>query len=257
MIRSVQKAMQILTVISDNKGKAVSLAEISAKTQIPKPTCSRLLETLLRDGYVRKISHFAGYVLGPSTHYLSRYGRYESEMISLIRPVMRWMEHKTGATVILAVIQNNQKYIIESMDNEQNLFEEHPMIRVDDIYRTATGRAILAQMNRDEVKSIWDSNGPPKKEDWDNIESYDDLIDALKKIQIQPIVITEANPNEKQLTKGYACPIFQKSVCVGAIGIAWIRTNESDVESQAIEESLCGILRKGTKEIQRRLSYQV
>ena len=129
MIHSVHKAMQILTVISDGKGEPVSVAEIAERTAFPKPTCAHLLATLREDGYVKKVSHTAGYVLGPSTHYLSRYGRYENEMISLARPVMRWMEQKTHATVVLAVIQNGHKYIIEHLDNEQNLFADHPTIK--------------------------------------------------------------------------------------------------------------------------------
>lgn len=256
MILSVQKAMKILTVISDSGGAPITLAEISAKTGFPKPTCSHLIETLCFDGYVKRVSHTKGYVLGPATHYLSRYGRYENKLISLIRPIMSWMERKTRATVILSVIQNNQKYIIAHIDKEQNLFEEHPLIRTDDIYRTATGRAILAEMNRDEVKAVWENNGAPLPGDWDEVKSYEDLEKALKEIRAEEIVITKGSKRKDSNTKGFAVPLFKKMRCIGAIGLAWTKTGESEEELCAIEEKLCDILRKGAKEIQRRLSYE-
>ncbi len=257
MIYSVQKAMRILSVISDQKGEPLSLGRIAERTALPKPTCSHLLATLEQDGYVKRISHTLGYVLGPSTYYLSRYGRYENERIVLARPVMRWMERQTHATVVLSVIENHRKYIVEYMDNEQNLFRERSLIKEDDIYRTATGRAILAQMNRDEIKEVWKSNGPPPEGDWDEVKSYEELLDALSEVKRQSVVITKGSKRKDSETRGFACPLFQRSACIGAVGLAWTRSDESEEELARIEKKLCDVLLKGKKEIQRRLLYAV
>ena len=254
MIRSVQKAMKILTAISDCKGEAVTLGELSEKTAIPKPTCSHLVQTLCHDGYVKKISHAKGYILGPASYYLSRYGRYENELVTEIRPIMRWLERKTGAAVVLSVVQNNQKYIIEHMDSEQKVFKERFSIKTDDIYRTATGRAILAQMKEEELKAIWKKNGPPKNGEWDGIQSYEELKKALKSLKTQHVIITKGKPNVLQ---GFACPLFEGSVCIGAIGLAWTPAFESREEQEAKEKNLCDLLLKAVKEIHRRLSYRI
>jgi DNA-binding IclR family transcriptional regulator len=74
---------------------------------------------------------------------------------------MRWMERKSHATVILSVIQSNRKFIIDYADTEQNFFFDHTTIRTDDIYRTATGRAILSHMDRGEIERIWEKYGKP------------------------------------------------------------------------------------------------
>lgn len=257
MIHSVQKAMQILSVLSDGKSRPVPLIEIAARTGYPKPTCSHILETLCQDGYARRISHSKGYMPGPALYYLTRYGRYEEEFVSLCRPVMRWMEKKTHATAVLSVIHNNQKFIIDYADNEQNLFWEHPTIRTDDIYRTATGRAILAYMSSDQVKDVWDKYGKPPAGHWDEITSFESLIEALKIIRRQEIVVS-GNP-EKEDTKnaiGYAYPLFQRTTCIGAVGIAWKPLYPTQKIDPQTEKLLCNILRKGAKEIMRRLSYE-
>ena len=243
MIQSVQKAMEILRVVSDGKNHPVPLMEIAQKTGYPKPTCAHLLETLCHDGYAERVSHAEGYRLGAAAYYLTRYGSFEQPLVSLCRPVMRWMERKTHATVILSVLRNRQKFIIAYADTEQNLLREHPSICMDDLYRTATGRAMLAWMEEEELRAIWEQHGPPPAGHWDAVRTFGELTEALKLLRRQAVICSEDGKNV-----GYACPLFCRSVCIGAIGIA----QKSDLPA----EKLLPILKKGTKEILRRLEYE-
>ena len=254
MILSVQKAMQILLVLSNAKNQPVPLTEIAAKTGYPKPTCSHLLETLCHEGYVVRVSQTKGYTLGPSLYCLTRYGRYGEELVSLCRPVMRWMEQKTHATVVLSTIQSGLKFIVDYADNEQNLFVDRPKIRTDDIYRTATGRAILAQMGHEEVAEIYRKYGPPPTGHWSEVTSYETLVKALDIIRCQDVVISGIeNGQITHKNVGFACPLFQNRTCIGAIGLAW--KNAEETLSPSLEEELIKTLRKGTREIHRRLHY--
>lgn len=257
MIYSIQKAMNILDILSNEKNHPVPLIEIAERTGYPKPTCSHILETLCHDGYVKKISHSKGYTLGPSLYRLTGYGRYEEEFVTLCRPVIRWMERTSHATVVLSVIQSSQKFIIDYADSEQNLFSEHSTIRADDIYRTATGRAILAYMDRDQVKDIWKKYGKPLEGHWDEITSFESLIEALEKIRRQEIIVSQAAEKEGEKNAiGYAYPLFQRKICIGSVGIAWKPLRSGQTIDPKTEKQLCDILRKGAKEIMRRLSYE-
>lgn len=257
MIYSIQKAMNILDILSNEKNHPVPLIEIAERTGYPKPTCSHILETLCHDGYVKKISHSKGYTLGPSLYRLTRYGRYEKEFVTLCRPVIRWMERTSHATVVLSVIQSSQKFIIDYADSEQNLFSENSTIRADDIYRTATGKAILAYMDRDQVKDIWKKYGKPLEGHWDGITSFESLIEALEKIRQQEIIVSQAAEKEGEKNAiGYAYPLFQRKICIGAVGIAWKPLHSGQTIDPKTEKQLCDILRKGAKEIMRRLSYE-
>lgn len=257
MIYSIQKAMQILSILSEEKNHPVPLADIATKSGYPKPTCSHILETLCQDGYVVRISQSKGYTLGPALYYLTRYGRYKEEFVTLCRPVIRWMERKSHATVVLSVIQSSQKFIIDYADSEQNLFSKHSTIRADDIYRTATGRAILAYMDHDQIKDIWEKYGKPLAGHWDEITSFESLIEALEKIRLQEIVVSKATKKEGEKNAiGYAYPLFRRTTCIGAVGIAWKPLHSGEITDPQTEKQLCDILRKGAKEIMRRLSYE-
>jgi len=255
MIQSVHKAMRILSVISDGKNQPVTLMEIASATGYPKPTCAHILQSLCMDGYVERISHSEGYRLGLNLHHLTRFGRYDQELVTLCRPVLKWMEKNSNATALLSVIQNNQKFIIDNVDTGHRIFDEYQQVRKDDIYRTATGRAILAQMDLKQVKEIYQKYGNPEPGDWDEVQSFDELCRQLDIIRMQKIIIADGSPGKRKKVIGYACPIFRQSTCVGAVGLGWRIPGEKDEAFKDQEEKIKNILLKGKKEIQRRLDY--
>lgn len=257
MILAVRKAMAILSVLANAKGHSVPLMEIAAQTGYPKPTCAHILETLCHDGYAVRVSHSQGYTLGPALYCLTRYGRHEEELIALCRPVMCWMEKKSHATIILSVIQSRDKFIIDYADAEQNLLSEHVPIQKDDIYRTATGRAILAHSDRVTVEEIYQKYGVPKKSHWKKVTSFETLLMELIEIRKQDVVFSGLeNDVIRHKNIGLACPIFQKRKCIGAIGIAWKpEEGQTEIPPQT-KEMLCTVLKKGAREIQRRLANE-
>ncbi len=257
MILSVQKAMNILSILSNAKNQPIPLMELAARTGYPKPTCAHLLETLCHDGYVVRVSQTKGYLLGPSLYCLTRYGRYGEELVALCRPIMRWMERNTHATVVLSTIQSHHKFIIDYADTEQNLFGGRPKIRTDDIYRTATGRAILAHTDRETVRAIYEKYGDPLPGHWDEVTSYQSLLTALDRLRGQAVILSGVEEGViSHHTIGFACPIFQKKSCIGAIGLAWKAPSEDHVLSAEVQNQMSSVLRKGTLEIHRRLSYE-
>lgn len=256
MIAVIQKSMRILSVIADGMGTAVTLQRISELTGYPKPTCVRILATLCEDGYAVRVSHSEGYRLGPGLFYLTRHGRYEEKLVALCAPVVRWLEKKSHATVVLSVIQSGRKFIIDYADREQHLFEEKEKIRIGDIYRTATGRAILAHMSEGEVREIYDRYGNPEPGHWERVKSYSDLISALSELRREEIIVSDAISDRRlHNARGYACPIFRGGICIGAIGIAQEETSPDGI-SESRDGELRDLLRRGTKEIHRRIAYE-
>lgn len=246
MINSVQKAMNIMAIISDGGGSAVTLSEIARITGYPKPTCSHILETLCYDGYTEKVSHTAGYIIGPATYCLTRYGRYEEELISICRPVLRMMEKRLGQTVLLTVIQSEKRFIIEAADSVHKIFTNNETIREGEIYSTATGRAILAQADSETLEKVFLRYGAPKNDEWADVTDFDSMINALKELRKSDIVIKE-NINGSH---SFARAIFRDMECVGAIGFSNIIKNDEH------KKSLCRFLTSGCKEIQRRLNFK-
>ncbi len=257
MVQSVKKALNILSILGDSKNEPVTLKSISEVTGFSKPTCAHILETLCDEGYAVNVSRFGGYILGPSAFCLTRYGRYCEDMISVSSPILRWMAKKTDTHAVFAVIESNRKYVIEYQDNDRNTHNNNTRISTDDIYRTATGRAILANMDRKSVIDIYKKYGAPSKDDWEAVTSYESLIEELEKLKKQKIIISGFENGRYTYSHiGFARPIFKKRKCVGAVGLAYSTKGYTRLLDEKIESLICSVLLRGSAEIERRISYE-
>ena len=253
MIASIQKAIKILTVVADNGAEPTPLWKISERTDINKSTCSRIIDTLLHEGFLVKISASRGYVLGPAAYCLSRFGRYGSDLISTCRPIMQYLYNTLGHCVVLAVIEGSTKYVIDYIDDGR-IFEQKQKIRKDDIYRTATGRAILRNMTDEELEAIWQKYGKPTDTEWAEIASFDDLLRYRDGANGDEILSTRTAYASGFASIGYAAPIFRNMRCVGAIGVAVkIAAAEEKTFAAKEEKSIKNLLAKGAAAISARL----
>ncbi len=253
IIHSVQKALLILSTLADAKNRPLTLAQISDTTGIGKPGCCHMLSTMIADGYVQRVSHSKGYILGPATFCLSRYGKYGDELVALCHPVMEWLHEKTGETIILSVIQGSRKYNIDYIDVDHAILKETAEILPDEIYRTATGRVMLANASHTVVREIYTRCGPPPTGHWDAVTDYDSLLDELHKIDKRGVLCCGTPRPDGTVMMAYAAGLFRRSTCVGAVGIAIREPVSPDgvVEDEEIKKKLL----RATREISSRLAF--
>ena len=254
MIASVQKSLKILNTISEGKNNPVSLSHISKITGINKSTCSHIISTLVSEGYVKQVSHTKGYVLGPAAYCLSRHLKYESEFVSICHPLICWLNKKTGYTTILAVVERGQKYTIDYIDTEKML-SEISEIMPDDVYRTATGRIIMANMDKFDIKEVFEKNGIPPEGHWDEVTSFETLEAKLSEIDRNGIVQTYCVRDDGKIMLGYAASVFRYTKCVGALGVAVLCTKEEYEHFEEKESLIKQNIIKARTEIGRRLKY--
>lgn len=255
MLRSIEKALSVLSALADEKNSPVTVSNLAKTVGINRSTCSHIVKTLVKSGYAQRVSHKEGYILGPEAYRLSRFGQYENATVEICRPIMKWLHKKTGQVIIFSVIQNEEKYIITLIDKERKIFKEDEAIRIDDIYRTATGRIILANMEEEGIKKIYEKYGAPKTTEWEGVDTYEKLLSALAEIGKEDI-ITTVEKMKWGYRIGIGGAIFVGHKCIGAIGIAFVFSDEEYSAFQAKRAEVERILRKGITEINRRLRYR-
>lgn len=253
VIKSVQKALKILKVLSDTPFEYISLKEISEKTQIEKSTCHHLLETLCAEGFAQNSIGSGKYILGPDAYLLTRFGKYNETLISVCHPLLTFLARKTQKTVLLAVLANNQKYIIDKIDLNENIFCHNAQIFTDDLYRTATGRILMSHMTHDEVFKLFQKYGVPKPADWEGIDSFSSLCAALKTVKKQSYIKTISKINDNLSHVGLGKAILKDGKCVGAIGIACSVTSEHDTNCFSAED--LKLFLRIAAEINKRLKF--
>ena len=256
----VGKVLKILTTISESGSKPITLKKIANVTGIAKSTCARILDEMMEEGYVNRVSRTEGYKLGPAAFSLSSHGKYNSEFIEVCRPILRWLFNETGLCVGLATMQNDTVYIVDCLNTHPKTVTQYGKIYAEDIYFTPAGRIIMANMNEEDLRRIYDKYGNPVKGikgDWNEVTSFETLQEQLTQIDPKGVLKFEERSAEEKTERwgGWGVAIYKYGKCVGAIVISVTTANGTMEAALAKEEKLKRCMLKARNEIGRRLMY--
>lgn len=156
LVQGLSRGLAVLRAFRPNEG-ALSNAEIAARTGLPKPTVSRLTQTLTVLGYLAYVPRLARYALGPAVVALchSLLAGMTSRIVA--RPVLQELANFARLPVSLGARDQADMVYIETARHAQG----HPA-RFDlgsrlPIETTAMGRAYLYALPADEREALLES----------------------------------------------------------------------------------------------------
>ena len=241
MIKSVVKAIEILRTLSDADGRTLTLTEISEATGYNKSTCAHLLETLVEENMAEHISRSEGYSIGYGSFLLSRFGGFNHRLRSVTHPVLRWLNAKTGQTVIFCVLKGDKRVCIDSVLGEY-LLGVGENLRVENLPRASTGIVLIANMSETQRREFFRKYSTVAENMVDHPEELErNLTEVKRQGYGENCLMTDGDE-----TRGFAVPVFKGGECVGAIGIPY--RGERDPE-------YLKYMRIAAKEITHRLEF--
>jgi len=196
---SLGKAFHVLETLATAEGQ-MSLAAIVAELGFHKPTVHRLLQELVKLGYVSRIEK-GRYQITSKLRRLSL-GRLDDRLTEVADPYLRALHEQTGETVNLGVLRGaNVRYL-------RTLESRHPFRRVvdasntDPFYSTALGRSLTSRLSDAE---------------WKSLVNRTKLVARTPETVIDPEELKDIHQQVK--TRGYAVENDQNDIgitCVGA-----------------------------------------
>jgi IclR family transcriptional regulator, KDG regulon repressor len=214
MVQVLNKAFDIVEMVVQRDGQAVSLPEISETLQINQATAANIINTLVFRGYLEHIGKKKGYRLGPSAYRLTNEIPYEQDLVVAARPVMGELTAKLNESCILGVLRNHKRYILHAVNAQQ---EVQVQLRSErGIYETASGRLLLAYLSEKELDRYIVHNGLPDSLAWAEGQTKDGLLAALEAIKQAGLVKTHI---ENRHVKGYAVPVFKNEIVVAGLSV--------------------------------------
>ena len=213
MIQVINRALNILEVISHDHDKEWGLSEIADELELNHGTCANILKTLVQRGYVEQMGLKKGYKLGYMAYQLTASNEYNIQLINATKIFIDSLANAINETVILSHIKNGKRIIVyEALCNQEI------QIRTtleSSVYRATTGRMILAHYSPKELKDFISMVGLPSKEDWPEVTNEAELIKSLNETRKKNIEITW-NSNH---VVGVATPIFKKNKIIASLGV--------------------------------------
>jgi len=245
MIQVLNRAFDILEYVARERDKKSGLAEIADSLGLNHSTCANIIKTMLSRDYIEQMGRRGGYVLGSKAYYLTGNFPFKKELISISAGPMKDLRNKLNEGIILAIIQNNKRILLHEERSSHEL--QVVNLKEKEVYRTSTGRIILACMSTPEQESFIKKYGIPDKESWPEIEDKEDFFNELNKIKKKQIAVHVAKSN----IVGIAVPIFLRNAAIASLGIYLPEIRFTEVMQKNIYKELPDTAEKIMKELER------
>ncbi len=213
MIQVLNRAFDILEFVAREKDRKFTLAEIADNFGLNHGTCANIIKTMVLRGYIEKQGKRDGYRLGAKAYYLTGNFLFKKELLNASVGLMKELRLKLNEGIILAILQNNKRILLHEERSTHEL--QVVNLKEKDIYKTSTGRMILASMNKSDQHAFVEKFGLPDNESWEGVEDEEDFFSELKKIRKKRIAIHLA----KSGIVGVAVPVYLKNKVVASLGV--------------------------------------
>jgi DNA-binding IclR family transcriptional regulator len=214
MVLVVIKTFDILELVAQRNGQAVTLTEISNELKMNQATAANIIKTMVSRGYLEHIGKKKGYRLGPAAFNITNVVPYGQELVDAARDVMEELTLKLNESSILGVLRNNKRFIMHVVNSNQ---EVQVQVRSErNVYETASGRLLIAYLSEKELERFIQQNGLPDKTTWKAGSSLKGLSEALTIIKKDAIALTNSSNGT---VRGFAVPIYNGEQVVAGLSI--------------------------------------
>lgn len=228
MIQVLNRALDILELLSRNLDKEHSLSEISGPLKLNSGTCSNIIKSMMNRGYIEKKK---GYILGRQAYYLTNNFSKKTEIVQCAKGPMKNLSEILKESCVLAVLKNNSRRTLYNKTYVREL-QANPRDEIN-VYQTATGKLLLAYLDPVERNAFIKTYGLPG-ESWKEADSERTLIAELQKINKAGYAINYTEDN----IVGIAMPIFNKEQVVAGLGVYLPESRYNETMKNKIFEHL-------------------
>ena len=247
MINSVLKAIRIMRLFSATE-PALTLAEISARLDMPKSTAHNLLNTLLSEGFIEKVDADS-YALGTAIIPLTQTVRVNVELRDRAAPLLRALADECRESVYLTALDGDRALYIYAVESSKRLLARTAVGDRAPLHCTSVGKAMLAYLPADEVERILASS-PPVSFTPQTITDGDRLRAELADTNQRGYSIDYQEHERSTFCLG--APIFDSRSNV--IGACSISGSDPDIVGARVDELSRCVMRTG-EDISRRMGF--
>jgi len=202
---TLEKCVQILSLFADSP--VLQVSEIAEKMGQPRSTAYRYVAALKANHLVEEADTGPGYRLGPKILELAA-SMSRRPLRDVAKPYLERIGRETGETIILHGFRDQVGVCLEKVDGNQTLRVSYDRGDIHPLHASATGKAILAHLDRKEQKRIIKEVGleaftPTTITDPDILEKE---LEAIRELGF-----SESHGEAIEGTRGIAAPIFSFS----------------------------------------------
>jgi DNA-binding IclR family transcriptional regulator len=153
LIGSVDKALVVLRLLHDDGPLGVS--ELAERLDVARSTAHRLLGTLMHHGFVEQDRMTRNYRLGPFFTQQGVETKAVLQLRAIAMPTMRTLSAEFDETVQLTVLEGANCRFVDGVSGNRPLKTSVQSGSVLPAYATASGKALLAELDDETVSALY------------------------------------------------------------------------------------------------------
>jgi IclR family acetate operon transcriptional repressor len=201
----------------------MGVTEIAGHLKVAKSTALSLARTLSAAGLLRAVDPGPRYVLGLNLRRLGDLVGQQTSIAELGLPNLRELSSVTGLTARLAMNENGYPVFLERIDGEGSLRFHAPLGQREEPHATAAGKAILAEMNEQEVRDLIAGAGMAIHTSR-TLTDISALLEDLDRVRVEGYATDDEEGAEGVFCVGAAF-FDHQGICSGALSITGLKAD--------------------------------
>jgi DNA-binding IclR family transcriptional regulator len=217
MARTLVRGLRLLECLALCDG-GLRLTELAEAAGLDKATTSRLINTLIDEGYARLDPTSREYQLTSKVRSLAAGVAEQSDLRTTARPHLEALRDATGETVHLGVLEDRNIVYVDKLDSPRSIRLVSAVGQRMPVHTTSLGKAILSGLDPDEQRRLIGS-GPLEARTANSITSVDDLLAAIAEGAERGFALDEEENEENVVC--VAAPVeLRDGGVIGAISVS-------------------------------------
>jgi IclR family acetate operon transcriptional repressor len=222
-VRSVARAMRLIEIVAEGPAGGRSLSDLARELGASKSTTLALARTLASAGMLRDSRPGPRYSLGTTLIRLGDITKSQLPLGDICRPVLSRLAELTKMTSRVAIYDQGYPVFIERVDGPGSVRFHTPLGQREEPHASAAGKAILATLGEDQVRSICAEHGLAARTSR-TITDIDSLLSALAAARGDGFAVDDEEDAEGIFCVGAAF-FGHDGGCAGAISVTGIKSD--------------------------------
>jgi IclR family acetate operon transcriptional repressor len=155
-IQSLDRGLAVIRAVA-NSSEPVTLGELTELLGIDRSNALRLAHTLRRRGFLSSPAGRKDYILGSAMWTLSRQYDWTNMLVRVARQELSALAQTVNETAHLAIQEGRNALFIDSVHSRRAVVVAGQTGALVPLYSTAHGKALLADLGQNELRSIFGS----------------------------------------------------------------------------------------------------
>ena len=235
IVPAIDRSIDVLNCLASSKN-GITLHELSIKTEIPKSSLFRILYTLEKKRFVEQDLERKKFILGFKLWELGNLKIENTELASIAVKHMRELASEVCENVFLGVLDNQDIIYIQRVDCPSRIKAITKLGRRAPAYCTATGQAILANLDEFKLNEVL-NHVEYKKFSSNTITSSDKLLKKLKQVRDNGFAIANGEFNSELLCVSVPLLDYSRQV-IASLTVDMLATKRNTDRLQSVVKHL-------------------